>query len=90
MGFILHFLADAVSETRPDAAAIIHGAADAYAAAPPDRSAPSRPAASASLDRGRAQALRARGANMHWNEVIAFTLTQVTQALNQLQSTTEA
>ena len=90
MGFILHMIADALSETRPDAAAIIHGAADAYTAALPDRSAPSRPAASASLDQGRAQALRARGANMHWNEVIAFTLTQVTQALNQLQSTTEA
>jgi predicted ATPase len=90
MGFILHMIAVALSDTRPDAAAIIHGAADAYAAAPPDRSAPSRPAVPPSLDQGRAQALRARGANMHWNEVIAFTLTQVTQALNELQSTTEA
>jgi hypothetical protein len=90
MSIILHMIADALSETRPDPAAIIHGAADAYAAALPDRSAPSGPAAPASPDQERAQALRARGANMHWNEVIAFTLTQVTQALNELQSTTEA
>jgi predicted ATPase/DNA-binding CsgD family transcriptional regulator len=86
MSIILHMIADALSETRPDPAAIIHGAADAYAAAPnPAR--PSRPAAPASLDQERVQALRARGANMHWSEVIVYTLTQVTQTLNQLQST---
>jgi predicted ATPase/DNA-binding CsgD family transcriptional regulator len=90
MGLILHMIADALSETRPDPAATIHGATDAYAAAPPNRSRPRRPAAPSSLDQEPAQALRARGANMHWNEVIAFTLTQVTQALNELQSTTEA
>ena len=90
MSIILHMIADALSETRPDPAAIIHGAADAYAAAPPNRAGPSSPAAPTSPDQERAQALRARGANMHWNEVIAYTLTQITQALNQLQSTTEA
>jgi hypothetical protein len=90
MGIILHMIADALSETRPDPAAIIHGAADAYAVAPPNRSGPSSAAAPASLDQERAQALRARGANMHWNEVTAFTLTQVTQALEELRSTTEA
>ena len=86
MSIILHMIADALSETRPDPAAIIHGAADAYAAAPnPAR--PGSPAAPASLDPQRAQALRARGANMHWSEVVAYTLTQVAQALSQLQST---
>jgi predicted ATPase/DNA-binding CsgD family transcriptional regulator len=89
MSIILHMIADALSETRPGPAAIIHGAADAYATAPnPVR--PSSPAGATSLDQERAQALRARGANMHWSEVITYTLTQVTQALNQLQATTKA
>jgi hypothetical protein len=78
-------IADALSETRSDPAAIIHGAGDAYAVAPPNPAGPSRPAAPTALD----QELRARGANLDWNQVIAYTLTQTTQALNELQSATQ-
>ena len=86
MGIILHMIADALSETRPGPAAIIHGAADAYAVAPPNRARLGGPAGPTAPDEERAQALRARGANMDWNEVIAYTVTQTTQVLNELQS----
>jgi predicted ATPase/DNA-binding SARP family transcriptional activator/DNA-binding CsgD family transcriptional regulator len=85
MGIILHMIADALSETQPDAAAIIHGAADAYAVAPPNPAGPSSPAVTTSPD----QELRARGASMDWSQVIAYTLTQTTRALNELQSATQ-
>jgi predicted ATPase/DNA-binding SARP family transcriptional activator/DNA-binding CsgD family transcriptional regulator len=84
MGIILHTIADALSETRPDPAAIIHGAADAYAVAPPNPAGPGSLAGPTAPHRARAQELRARGANMGWHQVIAYTLTQVTQALNEL------
>ena len=89
MGIILHMIADALSETRPGPAAIIHGAADAYAVAPPNRARLGGPAGPTAPDEERAQALRARGANMDWNEVIAYTVTQTTQVLNELQSATQ-
>ncbi|HXZ69426.1 MAG TPA: hypothetical protein VEH31_00975, partial [Streptosporangiaceae bacterium] len=59
-----------------------HGAADAYAAAPPNPAGPSSLVVPTALD----QELRARGANMDWSQVIAYTLTQITQALSELQS----
>jgi len=89
MGIILHMIADALSETRPAAAAIIHGAADAYAVAPPNPAASAGPAVSAGPDQERAQELRARGAGMDWDQVIAYTLTQITQALSELESQTQ-
>ena len=89
MGIILHMIADALSETRPAAAAIIHGAADAYAVAPPSPAAPASPAVSAGPDQERARGLRARGAGMDWDQVIAYTITQTTQALSELESQTQ-
>src|SRR5215471_3115636 len=86
MGIILHMIADVLSETRPTAAAIIHGAADAYAVAPPNPTAPASPAVPAGPDQERARELRARGADMDWDQVIAYTLTQTTQALSELES----
>ena len=88
MGIILHMIADVLSETRPDAAAIIHGAADAYAVAPPNPAAPG-PAVPAAVDQERARELRARGADMDWDQIIAYTLTQTTQALGELESETQ-
>src|SRR5262249_39332521 len=76
------------SETRPAAAAIIHGAAGAYAVAPPNPAAP-RPAVPAAVDQERARELRARGADMDWDQAIAYTLTQTTQALGELESQTQ-
>jgi len=83
LGIILHMIADVLSETRPAAAAIIHGAADAYSVAP------ASPAVPAAADQERARELRARGADMDWDQIIAYTLTQTTQALNELESQTQ-
>jgi hypothetical protein len=88
MGIILHMIADVLSETRPAAAAIIHGAADAYAVAPPNPTAPG-PAVTADPDQEGARELRARGAGMDWDQIIAYTLTQTTQALSELESQTQ-
>jgi hypothetical protein len=88
MGIILHMIADVLSETRPPAAAIIHGAADAYAVAPTNPAAPGR-AMSTAVDPEQARELRARGADMDWDQIIAYTLTQTTQALGELASETE-
>jgi hypothetical protein len=41
----------------------------------------------ASLGEERARELRARGADMDWDQALAYTLTQATQALNDLEST---
>jgi hypothetical protein len=85
MGIILHMIAEALSETRPDAAAIIHGAADAYAVAPPNPAAQG-PALPTAVDQERARQLRARGADMDWDQILAYTLTETTQALGELES----
>jgi predicted ATPase len=85
MGIILHMIADALSDTRPDAAAIIHGAADAYAVAPPNPAAQG-PALPTAVDQERARQLRARGADMDWDQILAYTLTETTQALGELES----
>jgi len=45
--------------------------------------------ATEALGQERAQELRARGADMDWDEAVAYTLTQTTQALNELKSGTQ-
>jgi hypothetical protein len=40
----------------------------------------------AALGGQRAQALRARGADMDWDQAIAYTLTQATQALSEFEA----
>ena len=89
MGIILHMIAGALSETRPAAAAIIHGAADAYSVAPASPAVPASPVAPTAVDQERARELRSRGADMDWDQVIAYTLTQTTQALSELESETQ-
>jgi predicted ATPase len=85
MAVILHMIANALAETRPAAAAIIHGAADAYTVAAPNPAGPISPAASAALDEERARELRAHGADMDWDQAVVYALTQTTQALDELQ-----
>jgi len=85
LGFVLHMIAGALATTRPDAAAIIQGAAEASVAA---RASANAPAALSDEDE-RARELRARGADMDWDQAIAYTLTQTTQALNDLQPQTQ-
>jgi predicted ATPase/class 3 adenylate cyclase len=88
MGLVLHLIAGALVATRPDAAAIIQGAAEAYVAQPPLFAPPSS-TVTATLGDERARELRARGADMNWDQALAYTLTQTTQARNELQSGTE-
>ena len=45
-------------------------------------------AVTAALGEERARELRARGADMDWDQALAYTLTQITQALSELQSAT--
>jgi hypothetical protein len=48
--------------------------------APPSLNAP------IALDDERVRELRARGADMDWDQAVAYTITQATQALNDLAS----
>jgi predicted ATPase len=88
MGFLLHTIAGALAATHPEAAAMIQGAAEAYVAEPPTF-APFSLIVTEALGRERARELRARGAEMDWDQTVAYTLTQTTQALNELQSGTQ-
>jgi len=47
------------------------------------------PAVTAALGEERAGELRARGADMDWDQAVAYTLTQTTQALNKLNPETK-
>jgi hypothetical protein len=80
MGLVLHMIAGALATTRPASAATVQGAAEANVVAP--ASLRTRIA----LDDERVQELRARGADMDWDQAVAYTVTQTTQALNDLGS----
>jgi hypothetical protein len=78
------------SQARPDAAAIIQGAVQAHAVGSAERIVQlisSRLAAA--LGEKRARELRARGADMDWDQAIAYTLTQTTQAISELELQTQ-
>jgi hypothetical protein len=64
---------------------------DHYRTQPPAaRRRPQRRATiTASLGEERARELRARGADMDWDQLLAYTLTQTTQALGELKSATQ-
>ena len=80
---VLHLIAGALAATRPDAAAIIQGAAEAYVAPPPHAAELVELYVPTALGEKRARELRARGAGMDWDQAVAYTLTQATQALNE-------
>jgi predicted ATPase/class 3 adenylate cyclase len=86
VGIILHLIAGALAATRPDAAAIIQGVAETYVAQAPMVALESSRTVTEALGDARAKELRARGANMDWDQAIDFTLIQTTQALTELQS----
>jgi len=88
MGFVLHLIAGALAATRPAAAAIILGAADAYVTAPAQVSRLTSLIVKAALGDERTRELRARGAGLGWDQALAYTLAQATQALAELQSQT--
>jgi hypothetical protein len=65
------------------------GAADAGMAAPAQVSQLTSLIVGAALGEERARELRARGAGMGWDQALAYTLAQATQALAELQSQTQ-
>src|SRR5262249_16731724 len=85
MALVLYMIAGALHTPRPDAAAIIQGAAEAHVVQSPKFALPSS-TVTASLGEERARELRSRGADMDWDQALAYTLTQATQALNDLES----
>jgi predicted ATPase/class 3 adenylate cyclase len=88
-GVVLHAIAGALAATQADAAAIIQGAAETHMAQPPLFTQLINPAVTAALGEERAQQIRARGADMDWDQALAYTLTQATQALRESRSGTQ-
>ena len=89
MGFVLHIIAGALAATQPEAAAIIQGAAEAYVAESPTIARLFSLIVTEALGEERARELRARGADMDWDQAVAYTLAQTAQALDELQSQTQ-
>jgi predicted ATPase/class 3 adenylate cyclase len=88
MALVLYMVAGALLTTRPEAAAIILGAAEADVVESPQFALLSS-TVTASLGEQRARELRTRGADMDWDQAVAYTLTQATQALSELQHETQ-
>jgi hypothetical protein len=88
MGLTLQMMAGTLATTRPDAAAIILGAAEAHVIASERTTQLINSVVTSALGDERARELRARGADMNWDQAVAYTLTQTTQALDELQSET--
>jgi hypothetical protein len=72
----------------PEAAAIIQGATEAYAAESPTI-ARLISFVTEALGEELGRELRARGADMDWDQAVAYTLTQTAQALDELKSQTQ-
>jgi hypothetical protein len=64
--------------SRTGAAAIIQGAAETYAVGPPMFVQLLSSALTAALGEERARELRARGADMNWDQALAYALTHTT------------
>ena len=74
MGFLLDTIAGALAATQPEAAAIIQGAAEAYVAESPTIARLISLIVTEALGEERARELRARGADMDWDQAVAYTL----------------
>ena len=88
MSFVLYIIAGALAAARPEAAAIIQGAAETYVIKSPVFTQLISAAVTAALGEERARELHARGADMDWDQAVAYTLTQASQALGKLKSAT--
>jgi predicted ATPase/class 3 adenylate cyclase len=89
IAFVLYIIAGALAATRPEAATIILGAAETYVAESPRSARLIDLIVTEALGEERTRELRARGAGMDWDQAVAYTLTQTTQALSELQSATQ-
>jgi predicted ATPase len=89
MVFVLYMIAGALAATQPEAAATIQGAAECYVVKMPMSDELISSAVTAALDEERASELRARGADMDWDQALAYALTQAARALSELQPGTQ-
>jgi predicted ATPase/class 3 adenylate cyclase len=89
MGITLHMIAGTLATTRPDAAVIILGAAEAHVIESESTAQMINSIVAAALGDERARELRARGADMDWDQAVAYTLAQATLALSELESETQ-
>jgi predicted ATPase/DNA-binding XRE family transcriptional regulator len=89
MGLVLYMMAGAVAATRSDAAAIILGAAETHVVESPVFAQLISSSVTVALGEERARELRARGADMGWDQAVAYTLTQATQALTEPEPETQ-
>jgi predicted ATPase/class 3 adenylate cyclase len=83
VGFALYMIAGALAATQPDAAAIILGAAGTCIPEPPLFAQFAGPAVTEALGEERAGELRAEGVDMDWDQALAYTLAEASQALGQ-------
>jgi hypothetical protein len=88
LSYVLDFIAGALAATQPEAAAMIQGAAEANTVELPIF-APISLIVTEALGEERARELRARGADMDWDQAVAYTLAQTARALDELQSQTQ-
>jgi hypothetical protein len=88
MRMVLYFIAGALATSRPDAAAIIQGAVETYMTESPVIAPLISSTVTKALGDERVRELRGRGADMDWDQALAYTLTQASQALGELQSET--
>jgi len=86
VGFALYMIAGALADTRPDAAAITQGAAATCIPEPPMFAQLVTSVVTEALGEERVRELRAHGADMRWDQALAYTLTQATQALSEARS----
>jgi predicted ATPase len=89
VGFTLHMIAGTLAAIQPEPAAIIQGAAEASMAESPTIAPLISSILTEALGEQRMRELRARGADMDWDEAVAYTLAQATQALDELKSGTQ-
>jgi hypothetical protein len=89
MGITLHMIAGALAATQPETAAMTQGAAETYMVEPPNFARLVSLIVTEALGEERARELRARGADMDWDQAVAYTLAPITQALNEPQSETK-
>jgi predicted ATPase len=89
VGFVLFMIAGALAATQPEAAAIILGAAETSMVQSPVFAPLITPIVTGALGKQRAQELRARGADMDWDQALAYTLTQTAQALSEPGAATQ-
>src|SRR5215475_8040818 len=89
MSFALYLIAGALAAARPEAAAIILGAAETHVVESQVFTQLISLIVTQALGEERARELRAHGADMQWDQALAYALTQTTQALSELEPQTQ-